>query len=76
MNPLQELKSLIAGKPSNTNGTVVGMQGTLVQLRTAQGIQLVNTTKFAAQGSSMTVDSSGKVLTVVDSDNSIPEYRV
>ncbi len=76
MNPLQELKNLISVKPENTNGTVVGMQGSLVQVRTSKGIQLVNTTKFCSQGSNVTVDNTGKVLTVVESDNSIPEYRV
>lgn len=76
MNPLAELKSLISGKADNTNGTVVGMQGSLVQLRTSKGIQLVNSTKFMPQGASVTVDSTGKVLTVLESENSIPEYRV
>lgn len=75
-NPLEELKSLIAGKPDNTSGTVIGMQGSLVQLRTSKGIQLVNTSKFCPQGANLTVDSTGKVLTVLDSENSIPEYRV
>lgn len=76
MNPLQELKSILAGTKDTTNGTVVGMQGELVQVRTPKGIQLVKTTKFCAQGSVLTMDKSGKVLTVLDSNDQIPEYRV
>lgn len=76
MNPLQELKQIIAGKPETSNGTVVGMQGDLVQVRTAKGIQLVKTNKFCALGSSLTMDNTGKVLTVLDSENFIPTYRV
>jgi hypothetical protein len=76
MNPLDVIRNMIAQPSQNVNGTVVGMQGSLVQLRTAQGIQLVNTTKFCAQGSSVTVDTKGNVVSVVDSDDSIPTYRV
>lgn len=76
MNPLQELKAILTSKPDNLSGTVVGMQGTLVQLRTPQGIRLVNTTKFCAQGSVVTLDNTGKVVTVLDSEEFIPTYRV
>ena len=76
MNPLQELKNLVAGTNANMNGTVVGMQGTLVQIRTAQGIQLVNSDKVMARGSIATVDTNGKVLSVLETDDSIPTYRV
>lgn len=76
MNPLQELKSILTNTTDNISGTVVGMQGTLVQLRTPKGIRLVNTTTFCAQGSTVTLDNTGKVVTVLDSEEVIPTYRV
>ena len=76
MNPLEELRSIITQPSANSNGTVVGMQGSLVQLRTAKGIQLVNTDKFCARGSNVTVDNKGSVVSIIDSEDSIPTYVV
>jgi hypothetical protein len=45
-------------------------------LRTSKGIQLVNSAKASALGSQLTLDTKGNVLSAVDSDNSIPTYRV
>ena len=76
MNPLEEIKNLVAPVSANMNGTVIGMQGSLVQLRTSQGIQLVNTDKVMTKGSVATVDNKGNVLSVLESEDSIPTYRV
>lgn len=76
MNPLDQIRNLVAQPSTNTTGTVVGMQGSLVQLRTSKGIQLVNSSTFAPKDSSMTIDSKGNTVSVADPDHAIPEWQV
>ena len=75
MNPLEALRNLIAPPATNTPGTVVGAQGSLTMVRTANGIKLVDA-KSASFGSVINLDSKGSVVSVQDSDNVIPSFRV
>lgn len=75
MNPLTLLREVLAPKPQNSSGTVVGTQGKLTLVRTAMGIKAIAAPELT-RGETVLMDSAGKVLSSHSTETSIPTYRV
>lgn len=74
MNPLEELKGLIAARSRTTTATVVSSTETQVSVATRAGVvQLANNGSLYTPGDTLLVRNS-VVLGRVKKDKDIPEY--